>query len=406
MDTFSFAPPMAKRLESKSLKGRRATASTDKPPKRNSKRCTKEHLPRGQRVMPKNLTPNKDKTTPSLRVRSSMYHRMQRRKWRGLPTFDPASLLNEACHLKMADHPPLNASRKTREIYNSVHSLRRLKTEGQTYCGICRATTPQYCHCGAFLEVAPVALRDFMAFVKSPRNPILNYSDPADQEGIQRVLVKLGASSCRELCRVLFTISMISNEAVMEEIGEDIKTKRIAYLRTMFKHRSEEGRATFRGGQFAGAVPVADLADALAEFCDKALAKLTPRLLEWQAAGQDRTKCVNATRAVLEIINTCDVYGFGKYKQKKFAEFLILAAMGDVLSLHFQQAWLNDLRCEWPLPDNSVKNLKLIFPGIVNYRSGVVALLRGLKKSHITFPVIVAQLCFWSEQRNGRIDWL
>ena len=80
--------------------------------------------------------------------------------------------------------------------------------------------------------------------------------------------------------------------------------------------------------------------------------------------------------------------------------------MGNVLSLHFQQEWLNDLRCEWPVPTNSVNNLKLIFPGIVNYRSGVVALLRGLKDSrHFTFPVIVAQLCFWSEQRNGRIDW-
>ena len=81
--------------------------------------------------------------------------------------------------------------------------------------------------------------------------------------------------------------------------------------------------------------------------------------------------------------------------------------MGNVLSLHFQQEWLNDLRCEWPVPSNSVNNLKLIFPGIVNSRSGVVALLRGLKDPRcFTFPVIVAQLCFWSEQRNGRIDWL
>ena len=175
----------------------------------------------------------------------------------------------------------------------------------------------------------------------------------------------------------------------------------------MFQQRSAEGKPTFRGGQLTGAVKVADLAEALAEFCEKALHKLTPCFLQWQQAGQNRAKCVRATRAVLDIINTCDVYGFGKYKRKKFAEFLILAAMGNVLSLHFQQAWLNDLRCEWPLPDNSIKNLKLIFPGIVNYRSGVVALLRGLQKSiYFTFPVIVAQLCFWSEQRNGRIDWL
>ena len=80
--------------------------------------------------------------------------------------------------------------------------------------------------------------------------------------------------------------------------------------------------------------------------------------------------------------------------------------MGNVLSLHFKQEWLNDLRSEWPVPTTAIRNLELIFPGIINYRSGVVALLRGLNASRrFTFPVIVAQLCFWSEQRNGRIDW-
>ena len=223
MDTFSFAPNMVKHLDSASGKGRHATPSTVKPPKGNSNKCEQRLLPRGQRVMPKNLTPNKDKTTPSLRVRSTMYHRMQKRKWRGKITFDPASLLNQACHLKMADHLPLNATKKTKEIYNSVHGLRRLTSDSTPSCGLCCATTSQYCHCGAFLNVAPDALRDFVEFVRSPRNPILNYCDPADQEGIQRVLVKLGASSCKEFCRVLFTVAMISNEAVMEEIGEDIK---------------------------------------------------------------------------------------------------------------------------------------------------------------------------------------
>ena len=223
MDTFSFAPNMVKYLDSASGKGRHATPSTVKPPKGNSNKCEQRLLPRGQRVMPKNLAPNKDKTTPSLRVRSTMYHRMQKRKWRGKITFDPASLLNQACHLKMADHLPLNATKKTKEIYNSVHSLRRLTSESTPFCGLCCATTSQYCHCGAFLDVAPDALRDFVEFVRSPRNPILNYCDPADQEGIQRVLVKLGASSCKEFCRVLFTVAMISNEAVLEEIGEDIK---------------------------------------------------------------------------------------------------------------------------------------------------------------------------------------
>ena len=80
--------------------------------------------------------------------------------------------------------------------------------------------------------------------------------------------------------------------------------------------------------------------------------------------------------------------------------------MGNVLSLHFKQEWLNDLRSEWPVPTTAIRNLELIFPGIVDYRSGVVALLRGLKESrHLTFPVIVAQLCFWSAQRSGEIEW-
>ena len=73
---------------------------------------------------------------------------------------------------------------KIRMIYSNVHSPRRLNTDRKLYCGICRATASVYCHCGAFL-VAPVALRAFIDFVKSPRNPILNYCDPADQEGIQ-----------------------------------------------------------------------------------------------------------------------------------------------------------------------------------------------------------------------------
>ena len=52
------------------------------------------------------------------------------------------------------------------------------------------------------------------------------------------------------------------------------------------------------------------------------------------------------------------------------------------------------------------RNLAYIFPGITNHREGIVTLLKGLRKRrHFTFPVVVAQLCFWSEQRNGCINW-
>ena len=110
---------------------------------------------------------------------------------------------------------------------------------------------------------------------------------------------------------------MISNEAVMQEIGEDIKTRRIDFLDTMFEQRKAEGKSTFRGGQFAGVVKLEDLAIALAEFCENTLPKITPRLVDWQTADQDRAACTEAARAILEVINKCHVHGFGKNKRKK-----------------------------------------------------------------------------------------
>ena len=92
-----------------------------------------------------------------------------------------------------------------------------------------------------------------MGFVKSPRNPLLHFCDPDDQRGVMNVLKTLGAHSAKEFFRVLFIIAMISNEAVLLEIGEDIQTRRIDYLDNMFKQRKKEHKVTFRGGQFAGA---------------------------------------------------------------------------------------------------------------------------------------------------------
>ena len=357
----------------------------------------------GEQIIPKNLAPRKDAATPSLAVKSKMYLRLQKRKQRGLCMVIKASLLNDACRMKMNEKKP--TSKRLTIVYNNVHRERRI--DANVYCRVCKATASMFCYCGAGLVPRISSLRSFFDFVKSPRNPILHFCDPADQAGILTVLVTLGSRSCKELCRILFVVAMISNEAVMKDIGQDVKTRRIDYLDNMFKRRKDEGRPTFRGGQFAGAVSVDKLATALREFCHNALRLLSPHLLQWQKAGRDRSRCVAALRAILSHINSIDVYGFGVYKKKKFAEHMVLAAMGNVFSLHFEQHWLNDLNDIWPIPDNSAANLELIFQGICNHRAGIVALLRGLRKSHsYTFPSIVAQLCFWSEQRNGRINWL
>ena len=154
-------------------------------------------------------------------------------------------------------------------------------------------------------------------------------------------------------------------------------------LQKLFQKRKEENKPTFRGGQFAGAVPVSGLACALREFCQKFLRKLTPHILQWQEARKDRCRCVRALRNILSSIENIRVFGFGVYKRKKFAEFLVLAAMANVYSLHFEEQWLNDLCDVWPIPSNSKKNLSKIFLGIRDYHEGIIALLRWL-----FFPIL------------------
>ena len=175
----------------------------------------------------------------------------------------------------------------------------------------------------------------------------------------------------------------------------------------MFRQRKKDHKSTFRGGQFAGAVKVEDLARALGEYCQKCLRKLTRFLMAWKKAKKDRQRCIVQVHNILQLHEEVKVYGFGRYKRKRFAEFLCLASMANVYGLHFEEQWLNSLSDIWPIPDNSLVNLKRIFPDINNPRAGIVALMRGLRHGRFhTFSSVVAQLCFWSEQRNGRINWL
>ena len=150
-----------------------------------------------------------------------------------------------------------------------------------------------------------------------------------------------------------------------------------------------------------------DFAEALQAFCQKVSPKLRATFITWTQAGKERLPCVRAVRHILSVVETNAVFGFGPYKRKKFAEFLVLAAMAYVPGLHFDQRWLNDLSDIWPIPVNSKESLAYIYPGITNHRKSIVTRLKGLRKHrHFTFPVVVAQLCCWSEQRNCRINWM
>ena len=200
---------------------------------------------------------------------------------------------------------------------------------------------------------------------------------------------------------------MISNDDVMQEIGRAVKTNRDIDI--LFKNRADEGVSTYRGGQLAGIVPVAKLGRFLNDFMTNMASTLNPLLNSWKKARKSKIKCVIAVRKILTKINECTVEGFGPYKKKKFAEFLILCGLGGVWG-HWNESWLNILSDVWPFPSNSAKVAKKIFNGRLRkdlQRSAVVALLRCFRHhKYLSFPALIAQLCFWSEQENGRVDWM
>ena len=373
----------------------------------------------GYAVVPPNLSPKRDLATRvTVASDSRMYARCAQRKLRASVCVkrkqsDSSRVvdhLNDACRMMVAKKPPSwQDDRRLLQIYNNVHAQRPLVYNASCcdlYCVVCRASESKFCHCGAGLFVKQEELDGFVAFIKSPRNTILHYLDPKDQESILTTLRNIGYKCAPELLRVLCIFAMISNGSVMEDIGKRVKVG--ADLDTLFRQRAKDGLATFRGGQFAGSITVAQLGKFVTSFMAALREELCPLLLQWSQVGKSKIKCVKIVRQILEGIHSCRVSGFGPYKKKRFAEFLVLVGIGGIWG-HFDETWIIYLSDVWPFPTNSASMLKRIFPRIKTKqrRGGIVALLRCLRHhKHFNFSTVIAHLCFWSEQENGRINWM
>ena len=88
--------------------------------------------------------------------------------------------------------------------------------------------------------------------------------------------------------------------------------------------------------------------------------------------------------------------------------FLILLQHKGPKYKHAHQAHVaGSLHAVYPLPDNSANALQLIFPSAkdeLSQRHG----LRLLEKAfmHADTYCLVAQLCFWTEQMKGKIQYM
>ena len=111
--------------------------------------------------------------------------------------------------------------------------------------------------------------------------------------------------------------------------------------------------------------------------------------------------------ALKRITDSKLVQGVSRYKAKRIFEMIQLVCCGGVADLYMEPSDVHALHVVYPLPNNSANALQLIFPSAkdeLSQRHG----LRLLEKAfmHSDTYCLVAQLCFWTEQMKGKIQYM
>ena len=108
---------------------------------------------------------------------------------------------------------------------------------------------------------------------------------------------------------------------------------------------------------------------------------------------------IDALRAICQATADTKIHGVHLYFAKKILEMLILLALNR-LTLYCERGDLHYLTDVYPLPKNTTKSLKVIFPSIQpsNVREAMAALGRVTKKD---VTLLVPMLC-WQLQEQRR----
>ena len=92
--------------------------------------------------------------------------------------------MTQAMRARMQETLPDNATKKIRFIWNRVRQpMLEPPDLSPVLCGLCWATRPEYCPCGAEMVGShdANALDEFGSFVFAHKNPMLRTWDPEDQ---------------------------------------------------------------------------------------------------------------------------------------------------------------------------------------------------------------------------------
>ena len=175
-------------------------------------------------------------------------------------------------------------------------------------------------------------------------------------------------------------------------------------------------------GHLPGAIPLSEIATAVEAIDDAVGSLLVPKLMKlvrtWKnGLGERELAHVNARRhGLLEIIGTMNdlvekkaVRGISHYKCKGILEMLLLACYAGLAGLHAVPTDLRVAHGVYPLPANSMTALAAIFPNArsdMQKRYCLRLLQKTLKPGVLDVTMIVALLCFWTEEQGGKLQYM
>ena len=373
----------------------------------------------------------KDLATPRT-ADSTMRNRLKKRGQRERKSI--ALQMTQAMRARMQETLPDNATKKIRFIWNRVRQpMLKPPDLSPVLCGLCWATSREYCPCGAEMVGShdANALDEFGSFVFAPKNPMLRTWDPEDQ----RELLAAMSVSCehprwksfsrqnqlRGLAALCSLAGLTGRASTVKRAGAACVGMNWRDLQADIVDMIHAGVPIYRGGQHPGAIPLSEIATAVEAIDDAVGSLLVPSLMKlvgtWKNdLGERELAHVNARRhGLLEIIGTMNglvekkaVRGISHYKCKRILEMLLLACYAGLAGLHAVPTDLRVVHGVYPLPTNSTTALAAIFPDArsdMQKRYCLRLLQKTLKPGVFDVAMIVALLCFWREEQDGKLQY-
>ena len=285
----------------------------------------------------------------------------------------------------------------------------------QYWCTKCDAADNRSCYCGASLVTSCdiQTITGFFDYVRHPSNPLWNALDPQDQQrlvacmdvcakyGAKRVLSEL--QEIRLAANICLYLSLVACDASMPYVCEALMSMDLKNLSKSIE--SVPDGKLYRPGQRPFAKGKKGLAQFIVDFNNKKGAQLSHALMQLKKA-RGRESRHDASRKIMSIVVHEPQHGFGKYRQKRYLELIVLAgACGFGGIIANDSDWDRGIDI-FPVAGNTADGIKSMFPAATNehLQRQALKLLCRMSAHHgarMTVARMAALVCFHCKETSG-----